>query len=660
MLLLKTRSKLQRHHDGSRIMHHRTLYRIFYLCASCIILILSFSRESTPQTLDQSAIQSSVNLPPSNLLFTGFDQVLSTSGWDGIANLNWNSSGWSATLNENFHSVLIRQQQNLIRDEENFGTQIRHSFFNNLYGFGQFQSNYVSDNRQIGLNSVGVSTILGGLQFVTESDTLSGGAGNTWNKQSGIDNSGFTYNFYGATSLRPTEGAKLVPSLSLEDEQIFPRRNYDKSASIVYSQIFSSQNSLSFFGRYSTQLRDFYFPADSAVQRSFNVTNNIQDRTETATLFGGEVAMPIWIFKLNAQTEFNQRDVQLIYRYKATNDLANNFDTRIHFSNFNMSGGLSAHISKDTLQINMVHSERTETHQIINASSSNPFVAQANSNQTLLNNVGITNTLTTQLLLHFGSLSSTLTGLASLLRYNTPSELNYDDRDELTNTAALLVSNEFSPYFNAGFGLEADLIHIVYVDAQRSANNNRNFIYKLFPMVNYSDDDFTSVNRFEVLANYTVYDYEAYSMVHSFSFRQVSFFDSTAFRISSRISGFFLANVKIYTRGELYWANFSEFPMNYYVDQTLWFSVFYNSGPFKYGVGYKYLSLTQYNYVTAVQKEFAYQQSNSGPTSSISIKMSHLTLRANGWYQISRQIGTSTSQNVVIYPNFELIAQYNI
>ena len=626
------------------------------IIAQILFVILLIASESYSQTLEGSPGQDTVKAPIENSILTGFNQDLTTASWNGLAAVGWNTNDFQDTLNENFHSVLIEEQPNLIRDEENFWTEIRRNIFGNVYGFGQFQSNYVSDNRQIGLNSVGASTVMGGLLLATENDSALGGIGNKWDRQAGVSNSGFTYSLHGAASLSLLEDARLVPSLTLEDEQIFPRQNYDKSAAIVYSQAFSPHDSLSFFGAYGAQLRDFYFPADPSVQSTFNITNNIQDRTETVNSFGGQLTMPILFFQLNTLSSFSQEQVQLVYRYKTPNDPINNYDTRIRLSNFNVSGNLSTNVFRDTVLINMVHTERSETHQFIDISAVNPIIEQEDSDQAQLNSIGTTNTIAAQIFLHFGNISSNLTGLASLFRYDTPSDQNFDDRDELTNTAALILNDEFTPFFNAGFGIEADLIHIVYIDAQRSANNNRNFIYKFFPMIAYSDPRFTSFNRFEVLANYTVYDYEAFSQVHSFSFRQASFLDSTSVNVTSRISTFFLADIKLYTRGELYWSSFSEYPLNYFVDQTFWFSLFFNSGAFRYGVGYKYLSLTQYDYITAFEKQFASQQTSSGPTAFISIGMSHLQLRMDGWYQISRQ----TLQNPVVYPNFELVAQYNI
>jgi len=623
--------------------------RVKYTFAA-VLLISSTAYSQVPDT---------TRVPIQNSLLTGFNQNLNTLGWNGIAGVDMNTDAYSVSLDENFHSVVIKGQQNLIRDEQSFGGEAKHVLWQSIYGFGRFQSNYVGDNRQIGLNTVGASSVLGGLVMTTQRDTVLAGIGNKWDRQAGVENTGFTYNLHGGTVFSPFENSKVIPTLTLQDEQIFPRRNFDKIVGVNYSQFFSQQSKLTFSGSFTSQLRDFYFPADSVIESKYGVANNIQDRTDNQSSFSGGISMPLLFSELTIQPSYGQRQVQLTYRYKPNdvNDPTNTlYDTRIRVSSFGINGQLATFVGMDTILISMAHSDRNETHSVINISMQDAFTQDADSTQSQLNNIGSTNTLAGQFALHFGNTSVNFTGLASLFRYDTPSDLNNDDRDELTNTLALVIDHEFSPFFDAGFGLEGDLIHIVYIMSQRSANNNRNFIYKFFPMLTYSDPRVISVNRFEVLANYTVYDFEAFSQVHSFSFRQASFLDSTNLNLTSKVSASFFANVKFYTRGELYWSSFSEYPLNYFVDQAFWFSLYFTSGGAKYGVGYKYLSLTQYNYANAKSRQFASQQTNAGPTASLLLTMSHLQLKLDGWYQVSRQ----TLQSPIVYPNFELTALYNI
>lgn len=599
--------------------------------------------------------QNSVSLPGDSIL-TGFSQDLSTMNWIGAANKLWQSENYSVSINESFRSVVIKSSPNLIRDAQDFAGRFSRRIAGDFFGFGSFQSGYVSDNRQIGLSSVGSTQLLGGLLYTTGQDTILAGAGNKWDRQAGVDNNGFTYTVRGSGLYAPFPGSRLTPLLIIHDEQISPRRNSNRNLSITYSQIFSPQSLVNFSGSYLSQLRDFYFPTDSVIQSLFGVTNNIQERNENRTSFSSTILMPVLFFQLRGTAMYRQRQIDFTYRYRPPTPSNSLYDTRIRTSDFEIHGDMITTFAADTVLISMEHDERSESHSVINAPLTNSFTQQQMQLQQQLDNFGTRNTLTGQFFLHFGSTSLGLTGLASLFRYNTPSDLNYDDRDELTNTLALNVNHTFTPEFNAGFGMEADMIHMVYIESQRSANNNRNFIYRFFPIVEYDGSDVQSYNRFEVLANYTVYDYEAFSQVHSFSFRQASFLDSTNVNITTRLSLFFHANIKLYTRGELYWSNFSEFPLNYFVDQSFWFSLSYASGRYRYGAGYKYLSLTQYDYVTATTNQFSTDITNSGPTTFFMAVFSNLELRIDGWYQVSHQF----LENQIVYPNFDLTVKYKI
>lgn len=615
-----------------------------------IVTIMYITTNAFSQTNNPS-----LNTPGDSIL-AGFNQDLSTLNWLGAVNKTWQSKDFGFSVNENFHSVLIKSTPNLIRDDQSFSARFNRRFFGNIFGFGSLESDYVNDNRQVGLSSVGASQLLGGLFYAGSQDTLLAGAGNRWDRQAGVSNSGFTYTLRGTGIYAPVPGSELVPTLYLHDEQISPRRNTDRSLHLIYRQIFSPVAFVNFSGRYTGQLRDFYFPADSTVTSLFGVANNIQDRNDTRTSFSSSISMPVLFFQLRGFASYAQRQIDFNYRYRPPSPSNTLYDTRIRTANFDLHGDLISTFFTDTLLVSMEHKERSESHTIINAIGSSPFTQQQILNQQQLDNFGSRNTLTGQLFLNFGATSFEVTGLASLFRYNTPSDLNYDDRDELTNTLALNLNHTFGPYFNAGFGAETDLIHIVYIKSQRSANNNRNIIYRFFPVITFSDGTVNSYNRFEVLANYTVYDYEAFSQIHSFSFRQASFLDSTTVNLTSKLSLFVQANLKLYERGELYWSSFSEYPLNYFVDQTLLFYFRYTSGNFSYGAGYKYLSLTQYNYVTAKESVFGSEIFNTGPTAFFSVTLSRLSVSIEGWYQVSGQL----LQNQIVYPNFDLTAKYII
>jgi hypothetical protein len=590
-----------------------------------------------------------------NLATLGFNQNVNTLTWNGLASASWSSNGFSASLNDIFRSVLIKGQENLIRDEQNLTVYLSRRIISSVSGFTTFNSGIVSDNRQIGLSSVGGSIILGGFEFSTASDTIRGGIGNKWDRQAGVNDRGLTYDLYGGSTFSPFSGGQVGPNILLHDEQIFPRRNSDRVAAITYTQQFPYGSSVNFLGSYAFHRRDFYFPADSSTAFTFNVKNNIQQRDESTLSFAANLATPLSIFNLSLGANYGQRLIAFDYAYKLVNDPLNNlFDTRIRVNTFNFNAQLSAGGLTDSILVSFIHNERYETHSVVLSGNRTNMYALRSSSESELDNTGARNTLSIYSRVQLGEYILSLRGLASILRYNTPSPVNYDDRDELTNTLSLSIEHPFSSSLTVGLGTEADLIHIVYIMSQRSANNNRNIIYRFYPTIYYDGQAVTSYNRFEVLANYTVYDFEAFSQVHSYSYRQLSYFDSTRVRLTDKVSAFFLGSLKIYTRGELYWETFSEYPINYFVDGNYWFGLSYARDIMQYSIGYRILYLSQYDYVTSKTKEFVTNQKSEGPTASVSIRMTRLQIRIGGWYQVSVQ----TSQSAILYPNFEIKATY--
>lgn len=587
----------------------------------------------------------------------GFNQNVNTLTWNGLANTSWSSKGFLVTVNDVFRSVLIKGQQNLIRDEQNLAIYLSKQIGQTFNGFVTFNSGIVSDNREIGLSSVGASTILGGAEFLNGSDTVRMGIGNKWDRQAGIDNQGLTFDLFGESTFTAFSNGSVSPAILLHDEQIFPRRNSDVAATITFNQKFPYGSNVNFLGSYSFHRRGFYFPADSVTTLVFKVKNNIQERDESTVSFSANVSTPLSMFNLILGSNYSQRLIAFDYNYKLINNPMNNlFDTRIRVNTFNFNGQLSTGGRTDSLLISFIHSERYETHSVLLSGNRTSMYLLRSNSESELDNTGFRNTLSVYGRIQLGEYIMSLGGFASLLRYNTPSQINYDDRDELTKTISLKIERPFNSSLIVALGAEADLIHVVYIMSQRSANNNRNFVYRLYPVVYYHGSSLSSYNKFEVLANYTVYDFEAFSQVHSYSYRQVSYFDSTRIRFTDKVSAFFLGSLRFYTRGELYWESFSEYPINYFVDESYWTGISYHTGLMQYSIGYRILSLSQYDYITSRTKEFVTNQRSEGPTANLSVNMTRLRISISGWYQVSVQ----TSQSSILYPNLEIKATYSL
>jgi hypothetical protein len=79
----------------------------------------------------------------------------------------------------------------------------------------------------------------------------------------------------------------------------------------------------------------------------------------------------------------------------------------------------------------------------------------------------------------------------------------------------------------------------------------------------------TSINTLEVLANYTVYDFEQLlTSVKSYSYRQFGWLDSTSFDLTHSLGIDFYSYWRVYQRGQLNWSEFRERLENSATEQT--------------------------------------------------------------------------------------------
>lgn len=119
------------------------------------------------------------------------------------------------------------------------------------------------------------------------------------------------------------------------------------------------------------------------------------------------------------------------------------------------------------------------------------------------------------------------------LQYDTPDdEVNHDDRDEQRYIFDMNYFYYFSPVLSFKLKAYAFIYHQMYIFSEQSINNNWNRIYTFRPHVDYSYGRIHNRLTTEVLANYTVYDFEALLLqTRSYVFRKYTFSDSLTVRM---------------------------------------------------------------------------------------------------------------------------------
>jgi hypothetical protein len=191
---------------------------------------------------------------------------------------------------------------------------------------------------------------------------------------------------------------------------------------------------------------------------------------------------------------------------------------------------------------------------------------------------------------------------ASLLRYDTPSTSNNDDRDEQTIIASLFWKRPIDEHLTISLLGGLQQTHFVFLKAERSSLSNRNSSIRFAPGLQWRSRSLEFNPQFEVLANYTIYDFELPgTAVRSFSFRQFSYRDSIryVFRKDWTIEGNLF--IRRFDRGIMSWSEFSETPITMSTEQFFKFLMFVPATRImRIGLGGRFYQLIQEPYSRSI------------------------------------------------------------
>lgn len=223
----------------------------------------------------------------------------------------------------------------------------------------------------------------------------------------------------------------------------------------------------------------------------------------------------------------------------------------------------------------------------------------------------------------------------SLYQYDTPSEQNTYDRDEFASILKLSYERIISNSLQYGIEFENLNNHIVNLKTSRSIDNNWNRIYRLTPIIRYNDSPIRYFGRFEVMANYTIFDYELdQSNTRSYSYRQVQYIDSLSITLGRTWELKNRILVRYFETGILFWADFAEKRINgkeeYFVNPIL---NHYVSDNFTVGIGFRYFKQYQRN-LSSSSIAGTLNQYSIGPELQIAyILSSGNVINFSGWYE---------------------------
>jgi hypothetical protein len=458
------------------------------------------------------------------------------------------------------------------------------------------------------------------------------------NRQVNQDDTGPLYGLEGKVNNLNLEDFDLTSALRLENEDISPRKNTIRYLDLLVTNPFNPDVTNFLNARFNESRKDFYLFADSIISEQFNISNNIESRTETAFFLQDRLTYNnlFDLFRMELSGRINFRTIDRNTRYKSINIQSSSiFDTQVDELGIVVESGLFYKTEFADAGINVNYFERDEKHITKRFEDiAESFYEQRSELEGRKNNNSYRTTISLLGNIYLSRIDQLSMSLFhSKLKYDTPSTQNDDDRDELLTIGRVRYTRYLSPFFQLFTNLEGTVSHLVYLFASRSANNNINRVLRFSAGGYYNGAKFSSLNNFEVSANYTEYDFEdVTSSLRSISFRQFTATDSTNYRITKNFSFIITAYLKLTSQGELDWDNFAERPQRYlqeiFADPK--FGLVSNYSLFALGLRYFSLNTFRYNETERIpDSEFL----SIGPLFEILIGTKMLYLKLNMWYE---------------------------
>ncbi|MCX6171023.1 MAG: hypothetical protein NTX65_16940 [Ignavibacteriales bacterium] len=627
-----------------------------------IFLLILFLTSNISAQLGRDSLNFSTQSFNDRQLLNNFDKQLNTYNLNTFLKYFLNTDKIFFGIKENFNSTVTSSSTVNVKDEQFLWALGQYGITDYLKFGLLFNNNFYADDRQIAINKASLFTTSLFTKFIPiKNIEITPFGGFTQNNQIGVKDNGYNYGAEASLDKINFGDFDLSSLMKFQNEDISPRKNTLRLMNFDISSIFEENFNNTISAYFSEQRKDFYFIADPLTAAEFNITNNIQSRNESNYFLQERLkfAQPNSPLSLDMQGRVAWRDINRDTRYISLSNIANtNYDTRIEEFRMDFSSAAD-YLSKDfNLSFRFSYSEKNEKHLPNRSEAINNIIfterenlEEQKNNTSQLANISILSKFNLS-----GSDRITFSIFHRKLKYDTPSDENFDDRDELLSIGRVMYEKEFNPFFKIFINLEGSLNKIVYIFAERSSNNNMQRILKFSSGGMFSTGNFTSSNSAEVSANYTVFDYEELNPnFRSYSFRQFVFRDSSNYKLSGTVRLFISAYTKLSEQGDFKWTDFSNKPLRYINEQYAEPKIFYEFHSFSFGIGVRYFSLSTFNISNGIDKILASDYSSIGPITEISYTVDErINMKFYGWYEFIKSEDNVKREMA----NFSLKASY--
>jgi hypothetical protein len=627
-------------------------------CASlCCLLCAAASLQAQIAQSDTA-----VTSPPVPALSMGFERNVNTFQWDMRGMQTLGGDTWKLSASDRFLRSLIRSERESIKDENTLEIRAAKRISQYLQIVGRMWSFVFSDSKISGLNDISSHSFLGGLEVQPwQSLTLTPLAGYAYDSQQGFLDRGFAYHAAGDLRSLRFGDSELSGQALLSGSSLSPRVQQEHSVNgMLFSAITpNSVNRLQVF--YRTMRRDFYLTFDTATMAYTGAARDIESRREQS--FGGGDAISYAFdgrLGIDATVDLVQRRIGKSRGIKALSAGAQLFDSNIDEFRLNGSALLRYRGQSTALQLLLELNERSEHYTIERFAGASPVLFSQQERLEEQKNNAITQTHLAFTATQALSRSDTIVVSGSTVKavYDTPSSLNVDDRDELFLLASARWSHRFNRNLLAYLAGDINVRHTVYISSERSANNTWNRVIRLSPGTEYRlGDRFSTRNSADVIANYTVYDFEESNpSQRSYSLRQLIVTDSSSYAFHRQLTLVLQLQVRISERGEFRWNAFTVRPLAWHDERSMTVSFVHPARWATISAGFRLFELVRYRY-SGGDKVKENTLRSYGPVCRIWCGMiGQTSLIADGWYQITSEQpgGTRTT------PNLSLSAVWNL
>lgn len=604
-----------------------------------IFFLIIVQNIAYPQAVKDS-LNFSLSKYRTDIFRTALEKNLNTYNLRSALSYSINSNNFFIGVYENYFSSLLTTTPQSVKDEQAVSL-IGEYKFSPMFHFGVLTQNSIySNDRKIAINNASniYSTIFTRITPLDQIIIIPYG-GYSINKQVSEDDRGAIYGGNLTLDRLSINDVQVSSKIKFQSEDISPRKNTYQIASLQLKNNldFSLTNVIS--ADYSNKRKDFYFDTDSLTSQMFNISRNIQSRTEKKyfiqeRIFNSRFLSDVF-FDLKGRVSLRNIDRETKYKNLSNIGLSS-FDSKIEEFRVDLSGTTEYRSQLFFGKLKVDYSERDEKHTAKNLKEANAILFDQRTEQEKKKNNNAEYTTISA----FGNFNLTrkdnisFSMLHRKLVYNTPSDDNFDDRDELLSIVRLSYLRNFNHLFNFFVNLEGSFNHIVYIFAERSSNNNVRRIIKLNSGGEFEGSHAYSKNTFEVSANYTSYDFaDINPNTRSFSFRQFSAKDSSAIKLLGNVYAEFNGYVKLSEQGDFDWTSFSNNPDRFLAEYFLEPMLNLRKNNIKLGLGIRIFSLQTFSYNINNLKVLTTEYSSIGPIANLSLQLPNLKLYFYGWYE---------------------------